>query len=73
MSWGSSWVSDVILLIRLRNGRYSPNGTSRRFRYTVVGPLPGSHSRLALRIGSWSTAPTRMGRSMALAAFAISS
>ena len=44
-----------------RNGMYSPNGTSWRLTYSVVGPRPGTHSWPTLRRGSFSTSPTRIG------------
>src|SRR5271157_3725050 len=45
-----------------RNGMYSPNGTSWRLTYIVVGPRPGTQSWPALRSGSCRTSPTRTGR-----------
>ena len=47
---------------------YSPNGTSSRLTYSVVGPRPGTHSWPTLRRGSFSTSPTRIGLPIAATA-----
>ena len=67
-SIGCSDGSELKLEMMPRNGMYSPNGTSWRLTYTVVGPRPGTHSWPTLRRGSFSTSPTRIGLPIAVTA-----
>src|ERR1700745_2932664 len=72
MLTGCNDVSDVMCEIRPRNGMTSPNGTSWRFTYMVVGPRPGSQSWPTLRTGCCRSSPTRIGRPIAFTAAAVS-
>src|SRR5215472_6608630 len=67
-SIGCSDGSELKLEMMPRNGMYSPNGTSWRLTYVVVGPRPGAHSWPTLRRGSFSTSPTRIGLPIAATA-----